>query len=93
MTAPLLAYPDFKKPFTLGLDTILSQIQDDGKLYLCQPSIILSQSENYAINELETLAIVWAVTHFCYLHMTMKLLQNTDHAAAKALPGTLKSEW
>jgi len=96
-TAPLLAYPDFKKPFTLetdasikGLGAILSQVQDDGKLHpLAYASRSLSQSEkNYAITELETLAVVWAVTHFRYYLYGNEVTVITDHAAVKAVLGT-----
>ena len=75
ITAPVLAFPDFAKPFTLetdasiqGLGAILSQVQDDGLAHpLAYTSQSLSQNErNYAITELETLAVVWAVTHFHY---------------------------
>ena len=97
LTAPLLAYPDFKKPFTLetdasikGLGAILSQVQDDGKLHpLAYASRSLSQSEkNYAITELETLAVVWAVIHFRYYLYGNEVTVITDHAAVKAVLGT-----
>jgi len=70
VTSPLLAYPDFDKDFTLetdasklGLGAILSQYQEDGKLH---PVAYASQSvsANYSITDLETLAVVWAFTHF-----------------------------
>ena len=97
LTAALLAYPDFKKPFILetdasikGLGAILSQIQDDSKLHpLAYASRSLSQSEkNYAITELETLAVVWAVTHFRYYLYGNEVTVITDHAAVKAVLGT-----
>ena len=69
----MLAYPDFSKEFALetdaskqGLGAMLSQFQEDSKLHpLFYASHSLSSSEkNYAITELETLAIVWAISHF-----------------------------
>ena len=74
-TLPLLAYPNFNKDFTLktdasklGLGTILSQYQEDQKLHpVAYASRSISNAEaNYAITDLETLAVVWAVTHFRY---------------------------
>ena len=73
----LLAYPDFDKDFTLetdasklGLGAILSQYhdQDDNKLHpVAYASRSVSVSEaKYSISDLETLAVVWAVTHFRY---------------------------
>ncbi len=71
--APVLAYPSFDKDFVLetdasikGVGAILSQKQDDGKLHpVAFAGRALSQSEkNYSITELETLAVVWAVSHF-----------------------------
>ena len=67
LTAPILAYPDFTRDFVLetdaskqGLGVILSQSQDDSKLHpLAYASRSLSSSgKNYAIIELETLAVV-----------------------------------
>ena len=71
--APVLMYPNFNKDCILETDSsqqelgaILSQLQDDNKLHpLAYASRSLSPSEkNYAITELETLAVVWAITHF-----------------------------
>ena len=70
---PILRYPDFNKDFVLetdtsirGLGAVLNQEQSDGMLHpIAYASWAISQSEaNYAIIELETLAMVWAFTHF-----------------------------
>ena len=70
---PVLVYPDFTKDFMLetdasiqGLGAVLSQVQEDNK---CHPVSYASraltpQERNYAITELETLAVVWAMGHF-----------------------------
>ena len=92
--APVLAYPSFGKPFTLetdastnGIGAVLSQEQDDRRLHpIAYASRSLSAAErNYSITELETLAVVWAVTHFhsyLYGHSVTIL---TDHTAVKAV--------
>ena len=41
--------------------------------------------KNYAITELETLAVVWAVTHFCSYLYGHKVTIYTDHSAVKAV--------
>ena len=96
VTAPLLCYPDFSKDFTLetdasrqGLGAILSQYQDDHKLHpVAYASRSISSTEaNYAITDLETLAVVWAVTHFRYYLYGHKVTIITDHAAVKAVLG------
>ena len=67
-TAPVLAYPKFDQGYTLetdasihGLGAVLSQRQSDTQLHpVAYASRALSQAErNYAITELETLAVVW----------------------------------
>ena len=81
ITAPVLAYPDFNRNFVLetdasivGLGAILSQIQEDMKLHpLAYASRSLSKSEkNYSATDLETLAVVWGVTHFRYYLLDIK---------------------
>ena len=81
LTAPILAYPDFTRDFVLetdaskrGLGAILSQLQDGSKLHpLAYASCSLSPSEkNYAITELETLAVVWAISHSDIICMATK---------------------
>ena len=96
-TAPVLAYPDFTKGFVLetdasyrGLGAVLSQVQADGRLHpLSYASRALSPPEtNYAVTELETLAVVWAMSHYrAYLYgHCVKVF--TDHSAVKAVLGT-----
>ena len=69
--APVLAYPDFTKPFKLhidacnrGLGAILYQEQADGKEKpISLASRSLSKAEfNYPAHKLEFLALKWAVT-------------------------------
>ena len=96
LTAPILAYPDFAGDFVAtietdaskqGLGAILSQLQDDSKLHpLAYASRSLSPSEkNYAVTELETLAVVWAITHFRYHLYGHKVTVYTNHAAVNAV--------
>ena len=95
--APVLAYPSCEKPYTMetdaslsGLGAVLSQVHDDGKLHpVAYASRSLSKSErNYSVTELETLASVWAVTHFCPYLYGQTVTALTDHSAVKAVLGT-----
>ena len=74
----LLAYPSFDREFLLetdasiqGLGTVISEVQDDGLPHpVAYASRALSPAvKNYAITDLETLAVVWSVSHFkAYLY-------------------------
>ena len=90
----MLSFPSFDVDFTLetdvsiqGLGAILSQPQTDGKLHpVAYTSRALNKAEkNYSITELETLAVVWAISHFhSYLYgNTVTVL--TDHSAVRAI--------
>ena len=77
-TSPVLAYPNFQQRLIVetdasiqGLRSVLLQLQEDGKPHpIAYESCVLSPGErNYGITELETLAVMWAVTHFrAYLY-------------------------
>ena len=92
--APVLAYPDFSKSFVLetdasikGLGAVLSQTQADNRLHpVAYASRALTPAEkNYAITELETLAVVWAITHFHVYLYGHDVTVYTDHTAVKAV--------
>ena len=100
--APVLAYPSFDRDFVLetdasikGIGTILSQKQDDEKLHpVAFASRALSQSEkNYSIMGLETLAVVWAVSHFHSYMYGHRVTVYTDHSAVKAVLETPNPYW
>ena len=82
-TAPVLAYPDISHDFVLetdasvqGIGAVLGQYQKDHKLHpVAYASRALSHAEErYGITELETLAVVWAVSHFHHYLMVTRLL-------------------
>lgn len=88
-----MAYPNFQNDFTLetdasgsGLGAILSQAQEDGRLHsVAYASRALSpQEKRYAITELEMLAVVWAMSHFCHYLCGHDVTVITDHSAVKA---------
>jgi hypothetical protein len=73
VSAPVLGYPDFTKPFVLetdasfqGLGAVLSQDQVGGKVVIAYASRSLRPSErnmdNYSSMKLELLALKWAMT-------------------------------
>ena len=71
LQAPILAFPDFDKPFLLemdasgkGLGAVLSQKQSDGQYHLiAYVSCIMNETEQrYYSNKQEFLALKWAFT-------------------------------
>ena len=94
-TALILAYPLFDRPYTLeidasgrGIGAVLLQKQDeDGKLHpVAFASRSLNAAErNYSISELETLAVVWAISHFHAYLYGQQVTVMTDHAAVKPI--------
>ena len=71
LQAPILAFPDFDKPFLLEMDTsgkglgaILSQKQADGQYHpIAYASHVMNETEQrYHSNKQEFLALKWAVT-------------------------------
>ena len=92
--SPILMYPNFDQDFTLetdastmGLGSVLSQQAEDGKIHpVAYASRSLSpQERRYAITELETLAVVWAVSHFHAYLYGHDVHVFTDHSAVKAV--------
>ena len=91
--APVLSYPSFDHPYILETDAsiqslgaILSQEQD-GRIHpVAYASCSLSpQKRNYGITELETLAAVWATSHFKSYLYGNSVTVYTDHSAIKAI--------
>lgn len=90
----MLAYPTFEQDFVLetdasiqGLGVILSQQQMDGQLHpVAYASKGLSPVEkNYSIIELETLAVVWGMSHFQLYVCNDSVTVYTDHSAVTAI--------
>ena len=70
-----------------GFGAVLGQYQDDENLHpVSYASRALSRSErNYGITELETLAVVWAISHFRHFLYGKLVTVFTDHTAVKAV--------
>jgi hypothetical protein len=91
---PILAYPNFTKPFvlytdasTFALGAILSQKDDQNKEHvIAYASRTLNRHErNYSVTEMECLAVVWAVKHFHHYLHGHRFTVITDHAALRYL--------
>jgi RNase H-like domain found in reverse transcriptase len=94
MTAPVLAHPDYTKPFSLTTDTsyrglgfILSQVGEDGKEHpIKYGGRKLKPAEaNYTITEIECLAVVWGIRKNKQFLEQNRFTLTTDHKALKTL--------
>ena len=94
VTSPILAYPNFQRDFILetdaslqGLGAVLSQVQPDNRSHpIAYASRELTPAEkNYGITDLETLAVVWSISHFHYYLYGHRVTVYTDHSAVKSV--------
>lgn len=109
MSPPVLAYPDFQRPFvlttdasSLGLGAVLSQHQDGGERVIAFASRGLRGSEqndnNYSAFKLELLALKWAITEkFRDVLLYSKFTVVTDHNPLRYLEtanlGAVEQRW
>ena len=89
-TAPVLAYPDYTKPFLLdtdasdsGIGAVLSQEDDHGReRVIAYASRLLSKSERqYCVTRREMLAVVVFTKHFRLFLLGHNLTLRTDHGS------------
>ena len=94
VSCPVLAYPKFDENFALeadasvmGLGAVLAQRHSDDFAHpIAYASRVLSPLErNYGITDLETLTVVWALSHFHHYVYGHKVTVITDHTAIKAI--------
>ena len=92
--APVLAFPDFQKPFTLctdasnyGLGAALMQHDAQGKPHaIAFASRLLNKAEqNYSTTHREALAVVWSLRHFRDIILGYPIHVLTDHSAVTDL--------
>ena len=92
--APILAYPDMNRPFTLscdasrsGLGYILGQVGEDNLEHvIAYGGRALKKAEkNYSVTELECLAIVEGIKEYRTYLSSGKFTVFTDHKALKYL--------
>ena len=71
----------------MGLGAVLSKYQKDRLPHpITYATYALSPLESeYGITDLETLAVVWALSHFHYYLYRHKVKVITDHTANKAI--------
>ena len=94
VTAPILTYPDFSRPFILdtdasdtGIGAVLSQQDHEGKeRVIAYASRVLSKPErNYCVTRRELLAVVHFTKHFRPYLLGSKFTLRTDHGSLKWL--------
>ena len=90
VTAPVLAFPDYSRPFVLdtdasetGVGAVLSQVQDDGsERVIAYGSRVLTRPERrYCVTRKELLAVVTYVQHFRSYLLGREFQLRTDHGS------------
>ena len=91
---PVLTFPRLGQPFEIwtdasysGLGAALCQEAEDGKIHPVAYASrgLLKHEQNYAVSELEGLAVVWALAHFHAYIVGQDVTVYTDHAALQSL--------
>ena len=90
VSPPILAFPDYQKPFildtdasNLGIGAVLSQIQDDGQeQVVAYGSRVLSKPERqYCVTRRELLAVVTFLQHFRPYLLGRHFTLRSDHGS------------
>ena len=90
VSAPVLAFPDYSKPFILdtdaseaGIGAVLSQLRDDGsEAVIAYASRVLTRPERrYCVTRKELLAVVTFIQHFRSYLLGREFQLRTDHGS------------
>ncbi len=91
---PVLAFPDYKKPFilctdasSLGVGAVLMQVSESQRPHvIAYASRVLNSAESkYSVAHLEALTVVWALKHFRDIVYGYPITVCTDHSAVTQL--------
>ena len=93
ISAPILGYPDFTKPFILdtnaskdAIDAVLSQEIDGAETVIAYGSRTLTKTERkYCVTRKELLAVVHFVKHFRHFLYGKTFTVRTDHSSLRWL--------
>ncbi len=92
--APILAFPNYSLPFTMGTDTsalgigaVLMQTEEGNRPHvIAYPSRVLTGAEfKYSVAHLRTLAVAWALKPFRNIISGYPITVYTDHIAVTQL--------